>query len=62
MKITIKIPITGYRVASIRVPDDAQNDITNFLLENPEYLEDIEQNGHLEGENWSLLDAQVEID
>lgn len=62
MKLTVKIPITAYRVGTIRVPDEAQHDIANFLHDNPEYVEDIEQNGHLEGENWSLLDAQVEID
>lgn len=62
MKLTVRIPVTAYRVGVIRVPEEAQSDIAAFLSDNPEYLEDIEQNGHLEGEHWSLLDAQVEID
>lgn len=60
MKVTVRLPLTAVRVGTIRIPDDAANDIANFLDENPEYLDDIIENGRLENEQMSLLDAQIE--
>lgn len=62
MRVTVRIPLTGTWVATIRVPDDAIDNIANFLDDNPEYLDDVQENGHLEGETLSHLDAQVEPD
>lgn len=62
MRVTVRLPLTGVWVATIRVPDEAIDNIAGFLEDNPEYLEDIESNGQLTEEVMSLLDAQIEAE